>query len=192
MVLILKVEIMEGTHMKDINEILLNPIRMRIIQELATRQSVTAAELCEKISDVPRTTLYRHINILLENDILVVISEKKVRGSLERTLALNTEEISKHNTIENGSKNAFGFLMNKYANFKNYFDGENPNPTKDKIFLNNFVLMLKDDEFDQFLSEMRELVLKYYNFEVTDERRVRDISIISTPAQENIVEKKGK
>jgi len=50
--------------MKDINEIMLNPVRMRIIQELAVKQSTTTTELCEKISDIPRTTLYRHIKIL--------------------------------------------------------------------------------------------------------------------------------
>src|SRR5690242_12641119 len=126
---------------------------MRIIQELSTRQSITATELCEKISDVPRTTMYRHINILLDNNILTVVSEKKVRGSLERTLALNIREITKHNTLENASQNALGFLMNKYARFHNYFNGENPDPAKDRIFLNNTVRMMSDTEFDQFLAE---------------------------------------
>lgn len=174
--------------MKDINEIMLNPVRMRIIQELSARQSITATELCEEISDVPRTTMYRNINILLDNNILSVVSEKKIRGSLERTLALNIGEISKNNTLENASQNAFGFLMNRYARFHNYFSGENPNPAKDKIFLNNSVLMMDDNEFDQFLLELRGLIIKY-NFEVANGRKARDISIISSPVEEN---KKGK
>ncbi len=161
---------------------MLNPVRMRIIQELSTRQSITATELCEKISDVPRTTMYRHINILLDNNILSVVSEKKIRGSLERTLALNIGEISKHNTLENASHNALGFLMNKYARFHNYFSGENPNTGKDKIFMNNSVLMMDDNEFDQFLSELRGLLIKY-NFEAADERKARDISVISAPTE---------
>lgn len=167
---------------KDINEILLNPVRMRIIQELTIKQSITATELCEKISDIPRTTLYRHIKILVDSGILSIISEKKVRGSLERTLALNVVEIAKNNTIENASQNAFGFLMNRYARFHNYFSGENPNPGKDKLFLNNTVLMMDDLEFDQFLSELRELLIKY-QFEAANERKARDISIISTPVE---------
>jgi DNA-binding transcriptional ArsR family regulator len=155
---------------------------MRIIQVLAARQSITSAELCEKISDVPRTTMYRHINILLDNNILSVVSEKKIRGSLERTLALNIEEISKHNTLENASQNALGFLMNRYARFHNYFNGENPDPGKDKIFLNNSVLMMDDNEFEQFLSELRELLIKY-NFETAHGRKARDISVISAPTE---------
>lgn len=168
--------------MKDINEVMLNPVRMRIIQEVAARQSITATELCEKISDVPRTTLYRHINILLENNLLSILSEKKIRGSLERTLALNIGEISKHNTLENASQNALSFLMNRYVRFHNYFSGENPDPGKDKIFLNNTVLMADDNEFDQFLSELRGLLIKY-NFEVANGRKARDISVISAPIE---------
>lgn len=163
-------------------EVMLNPVRMRIIQELATRQNITASELCEKISDVPRTTIYRHINILLDNNILSVVSEKKIRGSLERTLALNTGEILKNNTIENASQSAWSFLMNRYARFHNYFSGENPDPGKDKIFLNTTVLMMNDSEFDQFLSELRDLLIKY-NFEVADGRKSRDISVISAPIE---------
>ncbi|GCD11860.1 helix-turn-helix domain-containing protein [Clostridium tagluense] len=161
---------------------MLNPARMRIIQELSTRRSITATELCEKISDVPRTTMYRHINILLDNNILSVVSEKKIRGSLERTLALNIGEISKNNTLKNASQNALGFLMNRYARFHNYFSGENPDPAKDKIFLNNSVLMMDDNEFDQFLSELRGLIIKY-NFEVANGRKARDISVISAPTE---------
>ena len=168
--------------MKNINEIMLNPVRMRIIQELAYGQSVTATELCEKISDVPRTTMYRHINILIDNNILSVVSEKKVRGSVERTIALSISEITKHNTIENADQNAFGFLMCNYAKFHNYFSGENADPAKDRIFMNNTMLMMSDTEFDQFLNEMRELVLKY-NFKPADRRKPRDISIISSPSK---------
>ncbi|MCR3955306.1 MAG: helix-turn-helix domain-containing protein [Gudongella sp.] len=170
--------------MKNINEILLNPVRMRIIQELSTREAATANELCEKTSDIPRTTLYRHIKILIDNKILSVISEEKVRGSLERTLALNVQEISKHNTIENGAQNAFGFLMSNYGKFHRYFNGENPNPGEDKIFLNNTIMMMDDEEFDQFTEELRSLLLKY-SFETKKGRKARDISIISAPVEKD-------
>ena len=170
--------------MKNINEIMLNPVRMRIIQELSTRQTATANELCEKISDVPRTTMYRHIKILIDNKIVLVISEEKVRGTVERTITLNIPEITKHNTVENAAENAFGFLMSNYGKFHRYFNGGDPDPGKDKIFLNNTVLMMNDSEFDQFLEDLRKLLLKY-NFESEEDRKPRDISIISAPVEKN-------
>jgi hypothetical protein len=116
----------------------------------------------------------------LENNILLVVAEKKIRGSLERTLALNTEAMSQINTMENAPQNVLGFLMNKYARFQNYWDGENADPVRDKLFLSNSVVMLNDQEFDQFLSEVWGLIQKY-NYQFADGRKARDISIISLP-----------
>ena len=168
--------------MKDITDVMLNPVRMRIIQTLATRQNMTTTEICEKIKDVPRTTLYRHIKNLLDNDILTVVSEQKVRGSLERTIALNVEEVAKHNTLENATQNAFAFLIKKYLMFQKYFKGQHPDPAKDRIFLNNTIMMTTDEEFDLFLSELKGLFMKY-NFEFSEGRKARDISIVSAPRE---------
>ncbi|EKD87653.1 MAG: hypothetical protein ACD_35C00300G0001 [uncultured bacterium] len=161
---------------------MLNPVRMRIIHILATTPSITVTEVSEKMSDIPRTTIYRHVKILLENDILTVVSEKKIRGSLERTLSLNIAEIKKHNTLENASQKVLSFLLKKYTQFNNYFLSDMVDTGKDQIFCNNTVLMLTDQEFDQFLIDLRDLLLKN-NFEYKEGRRARDISIISAPPE---------
>ena len=72
--------------------------------------------------------------------------------------------------------------MNRYTRFRNYFNSENQDPGKDKIFMTNTVTMMTDMEFDEFLLELRGLLLKY-SFEVTDGRKARDISIISSPIE---------
>lgn len=153
---------------------------MRIIHILAIEKNLTATELSEKISDVPRTTLYRHVKTLLDHAVLMVVSEKKVRGSLERTLALNSEEIARNNSLENAPRQIFGFFMNKYASFHSYLTRERKDTEKQTIFCNNTILMLDDAEFNQFLMELKDLLLKY-NLEYVKGRRARDISVISTP-----------
>lgn len=166
-----------------INEIMLNPVRMRIIQQLALNARMTATELNEKINDVPRTTLYRHINVLLENDILIVVAEKKIRGSLERTFSLNVGEIKKHNTRDNApQQQILGFLMNRYARYHDYFNGEAPDPAKDRIFYNDTILMMDDTEFDQFLVGLRDLLVQY-SFGAGSGRKARDISVLSVPVE---------
>lgn len=180
---------MEAHTMKDITRIMLNPVRMRIVQELAKKESVTTNEICDKISDVPRTTLYRHINILLEANVLTIVAEKKIRGSYERTLALNTDEFARHNTSENIPQQAYSFLMNIYAKFEKYSSGENDLLGDNKIFLNNTVMMMDDQEFNQFLSELQTLLIKYH-YDMADGRKPRDISIISSPVENEDVNKK--
>lgn len=169
--------------MNDIIEIMLNPVRTRILQEIAVSQKLTATELCKKINDVPRTTLYRHINILLDCNILSVVAEKKNRGSIERTFALNLGTLSEINSLEYASQNILGLLMNKYAKFQSYLESKNPDPAKDKVFISNSVMMMDDGEFDRFLSELWELI-KRYSFGYADGRKARNISIISSPTEE--------
>lgn len=169
---------------KDIYDVMLNPTRMRIVQIFASNQTMTANRICEIIYDVPRTTLYRHINILIEADILTVIEENKIRGSVERILALNASKINEQNTMDNVPQQAFSFLMNTYSKFEKYFNRENFTPGNNKIFFNNTVMMMDDQEFELFLSELQSLLIKYH-YEVTSGRKPRDISIISAPPLEN-------
>lgn len=166
--------------MKNINDVLLHPIRMRILQQYSKKETLTATEICHALSDVPRTTLYRHINTLIEAEMLTVISEKKIRGSYERTLALNIETYSKHNTLENADQNAYHFLMTQYAKFHNYFSKASIDPARDKIFLSNIALMMTDDEYDAFLVKLQAL-LKESNNDFGVGRKIRDISILSSP-----------
>lgn len=167
---------------KDINEIMLNSVRMRIVQTLATNENMTANEISQKISSVPCTTLYRHINILLDANILTVIEQKKIRGSYERTLALNLNEMVLHNSTESMSKQVLGFFMNIYAKFENYFNSKNYLTANGKFFYNNTVMMMDDQEFEQFLSELQALIIKYH-YNVAKGRKARDISIISSPLE---------
>jgi len=153
---------------------------MRIIQVAATGGNISASDICEKMPDVPRTTIYRHIKILIEHGVLTVVAENKIRGSLERILSLNTAELAKHNSPENATQNAFGFLMQQYTKFERYFNSETPNPVVDRIFLTGVVLMLTDEEFDAFLNDLQQLLQKY-SFECSKKRKTRDISIISAP-----------
>lgn len=68
-------------------ELLLHPVRMRMVLALANRV-LTTQQLADLLPDVAQTTLYRHINLLLEGEILTVVRESKVRGTVERELTL--------------------------------------------------------------------------------------------------------
>lgn len=67
--------------------LLLHPVRMRVILALANRV-LTTQQLATLLSDVTQTTLYRQINLLLDGGILRVVSERKVRGTIERELTV--------------------------------------------------------------------------------------------------------
>ena len=67
--------------------LLLHPVRLRIILATAGRQ-VTTHQLANELPDIPQATLYRNINLLAAAGILIVVQERRVRNTTEKTYAL--------------------------------------------------------------------------------------------------------
>lgn len=68
-------------------DLLLHPVRLRIILATAGRQ-MTAQELANELPDVPQATLYRNIKTLVAASVLSVVKERRVRNTIEKTYAL--------------------------------------------------------------------------------------------------------
>lgn len=66
---------------------LLHPIRVRLVTALQDRQ-LTPRQLSAYLQDVPLTTLYRHLNLLLEAGMLEVVAERRVHGTVERVFTV--------------------------------------------------------------------------------------------------------
>ena len=78
----------------DIVKVLSNPIRMQVMQYLQTYGEATTKQISESLKDIPTPTLYRHINVMVKEEVLLIKEERKVRGSLERLLTINYEKMS--------------------------------------------------------------------------------------------------
>jgi DNA-binding transcriptional ArsR family regulator len=62
---------------------------MRIVVALVGGTPMTVHELAARLGDVPAATLYRHVGALADARILTVVGERPVRGTIERTYALD-------------------------------------------------------------------------------------------------------
>ena len=100
-------------------EIFLHPIRTRIIQLVANHTSMTVSAIADAMDDIPRSTIYRHVKILSENNVLIIVKEEKIRGTYEREYAFNYELM---NTQDNKEDQAvFAFLLNVFFDFNEFF-----------------------------------------------------------------------
>lgn len=161
-------------------KVLSNPVRIRVMQYLQTHGEATTKQISEAISDVPAPTLYRHINTLLNEEVLLVKEERKVRGSLERLLAINVEKMSA-GVNSNISETAYQFLMELYMKFQKYGCKDNANPQKDRLSLRTCVLTLTDDSFDKFIQDIAAVIEKY---QAEENGKLRSVSFISAPVEE--------
>ncbi len=74
--------------MADSADLLLHPVRLRIVQAFLGDRALTTAQLSEELSDVPAASLYRHVARLVDAGVLQVVAERRVRGAVERTYVL--------------------------------------------------------------------------------------------------------
>lgn len=162
-------------------KVLSNPVRIQVMQYLQTHGEATTKQISEAISDVPAPTLYRHINTLLKEEVLLVKEERKVRGSLERLLAVNVEKMSAA-TNSNISETAYQFLMELYMKFQKYGCKDNADPQKDRLSLRTCILTLTDDSFDSFMQDIAAVIDKYH--EAEENGKLRSVSFISAPVEE--------
>lgn len=78
---------MSASKSSDAAAVLQHPVRLRIIQQLGGRE-LTTTQLRQTLPDVAQATLYRHVAALIESDLVAVTDERRVRGAVERTLAI--------------------------------------------------------------------------------------------------------
>jgi hypothetical protein len=72
----------------DLSEVVLHPVRMRILRCFLGDRHLTTAALGRLLGDVPTASLYRHVALLADNGVLAVAAERRVRGTVERTYSL--------------------------------------------------------------------------------------------------------
>ncbi len=98
---------------------LLNPLRMKIMQVVMTHTTVTKGDIAEELADVPPATLYRHLNKMVEDNILEVCGENKKRGTYEKIYQIKENPLKQaEEAAVNGDVNElyniyYTFIMNQ-------------------------------------------------------------------------------
>lgn len=165
----------------EIAEVVMNPVRQRIFQYLLVHETGTVKEIRKALPDIPSASLYRHMKILTDNSVLLVVGENRIRGTVESIYKLNKSALE---ICDDDGRAVQMALLGICAEFAKYFAGGNADPQKDMLMITNCTLTLTDDEFMSFLAELNEIAVKYMAKEVTAQSKTRQISLISSPVNE--------
>jgi len=150
-------------------EVLMHPVRMKISQALLRNKEngLTPLEMVKIIKDVPQATLYRHIQVLLDSEIIHVMKEKKVKSVSEKYYALNEEKLKldqdEWNQASPQEKLDFvSFyqlsLMTQYQNYLEKIEDH----SHDGATFSLVELKMNDGDFLNFQNELKEILTKYY------------------------------
>jgi len=169
---------------------ILDPVRIRIIQQLSMKKTATTKELALACGDIPQATLYRHVNGLLKNGVIQVVSENKVRGILEKVYAIRENPSQTVNdqigtiTVEELSTIFSQFILNIVAEFNSCITvpGVMGN-VKKNIGFSSMSLLLTDEEMIKTMKELNQVFMKRIDNQAAPGRKLRKISTILTTTQ---------
>lgn len=147
-----------------IADVVLHPVRLRIVQQLGGR-SLTTAQLRAALPDVTQATLYRHVAMLVDAGILVVVDERRIRGAVERTLALgermaHVDRAELRDMDTSRLRMAFlAFLGELAADFDRFVEGDQT--LRDLSGFGRMALYVDEDDLARIQTGLSELLAPF-------------------------------
>ena len=145
-------------------DLLLHPVRLRIVQAFLGDRALTTTELRAELPDVPAASLYRHVARLVDAGVLGVVSERRVRGALERTYILRVAAANigvgqfEKMTVDEHRQAFTAFVAGLLGDFDRYLARGDIDPIRDGVSYNLAAMWLDDAE----LGELRRDIARVF------------------------------
>ena len=141
-------------------DLLLHPVRLRIVKAFLGDRALTTRELAAELPDVPAASIYRHVARLAQAGVLQVVAERRVRATVERTYTLRLyaaqlqpDEVEAMSPDEHAS--AFvGYVAGLLGDFDRYLAGGPPDPVSDGAGYRGAAMWLTDAELADYQRDL--------------------------------------
>jgi DNA-binding transcriptional ArsR family regulator len=168
--------------------LLMHPIRLQIVTTMANQQ-MTAGDLSHALA-IPPTTLYRHINALVEGGILTIVEEIQKRGTVERVYAvteapsLTAEDLACMHK-EDYEQIFMLYLTTLIRDMQRYLATKPDNSSfdilADGVELSKVRLNLSDDELKSMNNQITALMVSAIENQPTTDRKPRIFTFMFIP-----------
>jgi hypothetical protein len=141
-------------------DLLLHPVRLRIVQAFLGDRALTTGALAAELADVPPATLYRQVARLVDAGVLQIAAEQLVRGAVQRTYVLRAsaalitaDQVATMSTED--MRQAFlAFVAGLLGDVDRYLARDGVDPTRDGASFRLAGLWLDDAEFTILLRDL--------------------------------------
>jgi predicted ArsR family transcriptional regulator len=155
---------------------------MRVLRVVSATGPCTARQIADVLADIPGTSLYRHLGRLVEAGLLEVVSERPVRGAVEKTYdlpqtaGLLTPE-SRDASAEEHFRAFLSFVAGQLSSFSKYLESDAPDLRRDGVTYQTTPLHLSDEEHEALLTQLRDILHDAIARPPSPDRRLRHISV---------------
>lgn len=168
-------------------DLVTHPVRLRILMTLAGLER-TPQQIAAVLDDVPASSIYRHLQILLEAGVVETVSERQVRGAIEKTLQVATGAAD-IDAEQAGAMSAdmhrqafLVFLAQLLHEFDRYTRRPEIDLARDLAGYRMAVLYASDEEWLAAITAMNAALLPLLENPPGGDRKPRRIATISLPA----------
>ncbi|MDP5183524.1 helix-turn-helix domain-containing protein [Blastococcus sp. BMG 814] len=171
-------------------DLLLHPVRLRVVQAFLGDRTLTTGELRAALPDVPVASLYRHVGVLADAGVLQVVGERKVRGAAERSyrLVLEAANVPADDlaavSAEDHRRAFTAFVASLLADFDRYLDRGEPDLARDGVGYRQVGLWVTDEEFGELLADLRTVLQQRLANRPGDGRRRRLVGLVNLPGDD--------
>ena len=172
-------------------KLLAHPVRLRVIHALRGGRVLTAGQLCARLDDVSKATVYRHLELLTEAGVLEIAEERRVRGAVERHYRLRGERagIDPAQTAQlTGDDHRMGFAAATaalQAEFAAYLEREGSDPNADLVGYRQHAIWLSREELETLIAALRAAILPALGNEAAEGRSQYLLSPILFPIDQS-------
>lgn len=169
------------------SNLLLHPVRARILQTLLGADELTTAQLRARLPDVSAATMYRHVATLAQAGILEVVSERRIRGTIERSYRIRQEEVlvdddARTSMTKDDHRQAFTvFTGAMMGDFDRYLSRDDADPPREGVLYRKGAVWLTDDEFTELVEEIEAAVARRTRTTPGDGRTRHILNLVLVP-----------
>ena len=174
----------------DTLDLLLHPLRIHIVRAMSGGRTLTTSDICARLPDVPKTSVYRHVGLLAAAGLLEVAGEQRVRGAVERRYRLNRARAmigpatAASMSLEDHRDGFAAAVAALLADFNAYLDRAHADPAADSVGYRQIPLWLNQDELAELIDEIRGAVMSRMDNAPTPDRGLYLLSPILFPIEE--------
>jgi DNA-binding transcriptional ArsR family regulator len=170
-------------------DLIIHPARFRILQAL-TGEALTTHEIAERLPDVPKSSIYRHLKLLLEGEVLAVGQTRLVNGIQEKAYRLTAvPHVSAEDVAGLSGEEHLNYftvylltLLRGFADYVQRAEAKGPlDLYADRVGYSEAIFYASPEELEHMGEQLQEMLHTLRQNEPGNDRAKHKLAIISHP-----------
>lgn len=177
------------------SDLIIHPVRFRILRAMG-QDLITTQEIADRLPDVPKSSIYRHLKLLLEGDMVIVADTRLVNGIQEKMYELAQRPYLSADDMadlraEEHVQYFTTYVMSLLQDFSAYVTdaedkGGQVDMLADRTGYTEVEFYATLAELDQLQVDLKAAILKLVNNPAGNGRQKRKLSVVTHPKRDDV------